>query len=41
MEHPRKSSKRKVYQVRFNVMKKCKHCEAERLYEIIKEIKEK
>ena len=42
MEHPQeRKAQRKVFQVRFNVMKRCKHCEQERLYEIIKEIKVK
>ena len=44
MEHPRKKTRRgkpKVYQVRLNVWKQCRHCGAERLDEIIRNIKAK
>lgn len=47
MEHPqtgsranKKREKRKAYQVRTVITKKCTRCGEERLYEIIKEVKE-
>lgn len=41
MELAQKSSKRKVYQVRYKVTKRCKHCAAERDRDIIRKVKEK
>lgn len=42
MEHPTSGrAKRKKFQVRFAVIKKCKFCGDEKLYEVVKEIVEK